>query len=90
MEQNSKTAVVVDHDLLFIDCLSTEIMVFSGKPAVRGVVDGPFSMEEGMNTFLKGLSINFRRDAESRRPRINKLGSQMDRRQKEQGKLYYL
>jgi len=90
MEQNSKTAVVVDHDLLFIDCLSTEIMVFSGKPAVRGVVDGPFSMEEGMNTFLKGLSISLRRDAESRRPRINKLGSQMDRRQKEQGKLYYL
>ncbi len=42
-----------------------------------------------MNLFLKDLKISLRRDKESKRPRINKSGSQMDQRQKEQGKLYY-
>lgn len=89
MEQSSKTALVVDHDLLFIDYLSTGLMVFLGRPAISGIVKGPFAMEQGMNLFLKDLNISLRRDKESKRPRINKLGSQMDRKQKEQGKLYY-
>ncbi len=89
MELKGATCMVVDHDLLFIDYLSDEIVVFGGKPAVHGVVNGPFIMEEGMNMFLRDISISMRRDAESNRPRINKLGSQMDRKQKSEGKLYY-
>ncbi len=46
MEQSAKTALVVDHDLLFVDYFSTGLLVFSGKPAINGIVKGPFSMEE--------------------------------------------
>ncbi len=89
METFGKTALVVDHDLLFIDQIADSIMVFSGKPARQGTTKGPYSMEEGMNMFLKELGITLRRDHDSNRPRINKPGSQMDRKQKEEGKLYY-
>ena len=90
MENWGKTALVVDHDLLFIDYLSQKLMVFEGEPALSGLVKGPFSMEDGMNLFLKDLGITLRRDHESGRPRINKPGSQMDRKQKTEGKLYYV
>ena len=39
--------------------------------------------------FLKDLNLTFRRDTESNRPRANKVGSQMDEKQKKEGKLYY-
>ena len=90
MEQRGKTALVVDHDLLFIDYLSQRLLVFEGIPAKQGEVKGPFIMEQGMNIFLKDIAITFRRDPESNRPRVNKLDSVKDREQKEKGKYYYL
>jgi ATP-binding cassette, sub-family E, member 1 len=89
MENKGKTALIVDHDLLLIDYVSDSIMVFDGKPAKTGVATGPFRMEDGMNQFLKELDISLRRDQESKRPRINKKESQMDQKQKKEGKLYY-
>lgn len=89
MAAQGKSALIVDHDLLFIDYLSTGLLVFEGEPAVTGRAEGPFTMEQGMNAFLDGLQITFRRDEESGRPRVNKLGSQKDREQKGNGKLYY-
>jgi len=89
MEQTRKTALVVDHDLLFADYLSDKLIVFEGVPAEKGIVEGPFSMEDGMNKFLKNLNITLRRDHETLRPRINKEDSQLDREQKAEGKLYY-
>ncbi len=85
----AKSALIVDHDLLFIDYLSDELIVFEGEPAVNGIVKGPFSMEQGMNSFLKDLELSFRRDEETKRPRANKAGSQKDAEQKKSGKLYY-
>ncbi len=64
-------------------------MVFSGIPAKEGIVEGPFSMEDGMNKFLADLDITLRRDHNSKRPRINKPGSVKDREQKAEKKLYY-
>jgi ATP-binding cassette, sub-family E, member 1 len=84
-----KSALIVDHDLLFLDYLSDELLVFEGMPAIEGNVEGPFAMEEGMNMFLKDLEITFRRDEETHRPRSNKLDSQKDAEQKKSGKLYY-
>jgi len=81
--------MIVDHDLLFVDYVADKIIVFDGEPAKRGVVTGPYSMEDGMNKFLKGLTITMRRDKESNRPRINKLDSRLDREQKEANNLYY-
>ncbi len=42
-----------------------------------------------MNEFLKGLGITFRRDELTKRPRINKLNSALDREQKLKGEYYY-
>ena len=88
-ENNKKTALVVDHDIYMIDMLSQRLMVFEGKPSVYGEAHGPFNMEAGMNKFLKNLGITFRRDEETRRPRVNNLGSRLDREQKESGNYYY-
>ena len=65
------------------------LMVFDGIPAKEGVVKGPYSMEDGMNMFLKKLGITLRRDKENLMPRVNKLDSKLDREQKEKGKFYY-
>ncbi len=89
MTVQEKTALVVDHDLLFIDYVSDTLMVFDGVPSKSGNARGPFEMEKGMNRFLTGLNITLRRDAESNRPRVNKLGSVKDREQKDAGKFYY-
>ncbi len=89
MEVKGKACLVVDHDLLFIDYLSEKLIVFDGKPAVSGHAKGPYTMEDGMNRFLSDLGITFRRDEESGRPRVNKIGSVKDKEQKSSGKLYY-
>ena len=83
------TILVVDHDLMFLDYVSNRLIVFSGQPAKKGLLQGPFKMEEGMNLFLQDLQISLRRDVGSHRPRINKLDSVKDREQKRDGKLYY-
>ncbi len=80
--------LVIDHDTYLIDMISERLIVFQGEPGVFGQVTGPFQMREGMNTFLKLLSVTFRRD-KSGRPRINKPDSYLDREQKASGELYY-
>ncbi|MBI3027467.1 ribosome biogenesis/translation initiation ATPase RLI [Candidatus Woesearchaeota archaeon] len=89
VEQKNVSALIVDHDLLFIDYISDKLIVFEGKPAIEGSITGPFEMEDGMNKFLKELQITLRRDPETNRPRVNKLDSRLDREQKDSGKYYY-
>ena len=88
-ESAEKTVLVVDHDIYLVDLLSERIMVFEGEPGILGIAHAPLEMREGMNDFLEGLGITFRRDEEARRPRVNKPGSRLDRMQKEQGEYYY-
>jgi len=89
MEKRKCPAFVVDHDVYFIDMVSDSLMVFSGKPSVSGVGEGPFDLRTGMNRFLKDVDVTFRRDGETNRPRINKEGSRLDRVQKSSGEYYY-
>ena len=89
MEKEGRTGLIVDHDVYFIDMVSDSIMVFGGEPGVRGVGRGPFDMRTGMNEFLKGVGVTFRRDNETNRPRINKAASRLDREQKSAGEYYY-
>jgi ATP-binding cassette, sub-family E, member 1 len=89
MFTTGRSAIIVDHDLLFIDYLSDKLIVFDGIPAMSGIANPPQGMGEGMNKFLSELNITFRRDEENCRPRINKEDSQKDREQKSTGKLYY-
>ncbi|MDI6640459.1 MAG: ATP-binding cassette domain-containing protein, partial [Methanocellales archaeon] len=88
-ENNDVSVMIVDHDIYMIDLLSDRLMVFEGEPSVKGNALGPFEMREGMNCFLKKVEITFRRDEESKRPRVNKLGSKLDREQKAKGEYYY-
>ncbi len=85
----SKSAIVVDHDLLFVDYLSDKLIIFEGEPAISGIAKTPKPLVDGMNGFLRDLKITFRRDEENNRPRANKQDSQLDRQQKSDGKLYY-
>jgi ATP-binding cassette, sub-family E, member 1 len=84
-----KSAVVIDHDLQLIDLVSDSIMLFEGNPGVEGNALAPMRKEEGMNRFLHQLSITFRRDETSGRPRVNKESSRLDREQKQSGNYYY-
>ena len=43
-----------------------------------------------MNRFLEALSITYRRDESTGRPRVNKDDSRLDRSQKESGNYYYI
>jgi len=88
IDETEKSAIIVDHDLLMVDFVSDSIMVFSGNPSLNGIGDGPFEMRDGLNRFLKSLDITVRRDDETGRPRINKPGSVMDRKQKEEQRYY--
>ncbi|MFT4313125.1 MAG: ribosome biogenesis/translation initiation ATPase RLI [Candidatus Woesearchaeota archaeon] len=90
MLETGRSALIIDHDLLFIDYLSHKIIVFDGEPAKHGAVTGPFDIQTGMNMFLKDLDLTFRRDEESHRPRANKFGSQMDQKQRSDNTYYYI
>lgn len=89
MEKTGKSAMIVDHDIYFLDMVSDSMMVFSGDPGKTGRGEGPFDMRQGMNRFLKDVDITFRRDNETHRPRINKGESRLDREQKSRGEYYY-
>ncbi|MDD5778864.1 MAG: ribosome biogenesis/translation initiation ATPase RLI [Candidatus Thermoplasmatota archaeon] len=89
MENQEAAALVVDHDVYFIDLVSQSLMVFSGEPEVEGRGRGPYDLRTGMNIFLKDLGVTFRRDEESNRPRVNKPGSRLDREQRAVGEYYY-
>ena len=83
------SAIIVDHDIQFVDHLSDTMIVFEGIPGKEGYVYGPVPKREGMNRVLKNLDITYRRDKLTGRPRINKPGSQLDREQRFKGEYYY-
>ncbi len=82
--------LVVDHDIIMVDYLAKRLIVFDGVPGRKGKASKPLSMREGMNKFLGYLGITFRRDKHTFRPRINKIGSVLDREQKAKGEYYYI
>ena len=88
MEANEKSAFVIDHDVYFIDILADSLLVFEGEGGKIGKAEGPFPLKDGMNRFLSGVNITFRRDHDSKRPRINKSESRKDREQRQAGDFY--
>ena len=83
------TAFVVEHDIVTQDFIADKLMVFTGEAGRSGYAGQPLSLEDGMNAFLKQMGVTFRRDADTKRPRVNKPGSRLDREQKESGRYYY-
>jgi len=89
IERKGASALVVDHDLYFLDTLADSLLVFGGESGTSGLAEGPHDMRRGMNTFLSDVDLTFRRDPDSHRPRINKPDSRKDREQKAAGEYYY-
>ena len=87
---NEKSAIIIDHDVQLIDLMADSLIIFEGIPGRSGEASQPLSKEVGMNRFLKALSITYRRDESTGRPRVNKDDSRLDRSQKESGNYYYL
>ena len=89
MEQRGRSALVVDHDVYFIDYISDGLLCFGGVPSKEGKAEGPYNMRKGMNVFLERVGVTFRRDKNTHRPRINKPDSRLDREQKSKKEFYY-
>ena len=87
---NEKSAIIIDHDVQLIDLMADSLIIFEGIPGRSGKASQPLSKEVGMNRFLKALSITYRRDESTGRPRVNKDDSRLDRSQKDSGNYYYL
>jgi ATP-binding cassette subfamily E protein 1 len=84
IENNEKSFLIIDHDILFISHISNRILFFDGIPGKKGFAR-MYELKDGLNEFLKKTEITFRVDKETKRPRINKIGSKADREQKEKG-----
>lgn len=89
VEDRNVTAFVVEHDVVAQDFIADRLMIFTGNPGTEGTANPPTSLRDGMNTFLKEMNITFRRDPETKRPRVNKEGSKLDEYQKKIGEYYY-
>ncbi|MBT4319393.1 ATP-binding cassette domain-containing protein, partial [Candidatus Bathyarchaeota archaeon] len=83
------TAFVVEHDIVTQDFIADKIMVFDGESGSYGHAGNPLSLQDGMNEFLRQMNVTFRRDGDTKRPRINKPDSRLDKDQKKRGAYYY-
>ncbi len=90
VESRNVTAFVVEHDVVTQDFIADRLMIFMGAPGVYGAANPPTDLRRGMNTFLKDMGITFRRDPVTKRPRVNKEDSKLDRHQKKIGEYYYV
>jgi ATP-binding cassette subfamily E protein 1 len=90
VENHHVTAFVVEHDVVTQDFIADHLMVFTGEPGINGTADSPTTLRKGMNTFLKEMEVTFRRDPATKRPRVNKENSKLDKLQKQIGEYYYV
>ena len=88
VKAEGKSAVIIDHDMQLVDLVSDSLIIFTGIPAIEGFAHNPMNKEVGMNQFLRTLSITYRKDETTGRPRINKMGGRLDRKQKDSGDYY--
>ncbi|MEM1921666.1 MAG: ribosome biogenesis/translation initiation ATPase RLI [Desulfurococcaceae archaeon] len=88
VEEKRKTCFIVEHDLMFQNIVSDKLIVFTGKPGLEGYGSKLLDSVSGFNKLLKELDITVRRDRQTRRPRVNKPGSYLDRLQKSSGNYY--
>ena len=89
VENRNVTAFVVEHDVVTQDFIADKLMVFTGKRGMEGVANPPTTLRKGMNKFLKEMQVTFRRDPATKRPRVNKEDSKLDKFQKQIGEYYY-
>jgi ATP-binding cassette subfamily E protein 1 len=66
--------VILCHGQACKNCQATEIM----------------EREKGLNALMSEMNITIRQDEQTKRPRINKLNSVMDKEQKSQGMYFHV
>jgi ATP-binding cassette subfamily E protein 1 len=89
---NSKCAFIVEHDIMmglnFVQDVKNTVIICSQSESNTSHISTPLPWSQGINSFLQMMGITMRSSEQTARPRINKLGSQMDQEQKKLG-LYY-
>ena len=90
VKSNNKSAIIIDHDIQLIDIICDSLLLFTGINGVKGIANSPSGKLKSMNKFLQNLQMTYRRDPQSHRPRVNKIGSRLDKEQKNSGMYYYL
>lgn len=90
IEELKKASFVVEHDIITQDFIADSILVFDGIPGIKGNATAPQNIRDGFNLFLKIMGITFRRDSLTKRPRVNKIGSNKDIYQKRINEFYYI
>ncbi len=81
-------AIVVEHDVMMLNFTSDRLIIFDGNPSVKGYSSRIGSLQYGMNEFLRKMEITFRQDPRTFRPRVNKKDSQLDKKQRAEGKYF--
>lgn len=64
---SKKCAFIVEHDFIMATYLADRVIVYDGRPGVTCTANTPQALLSGMNRFLEGLAITFRRDPENHR-----------------------
>jgi len=64
-ETNECSAMIIDHDLLFLSYFSDRAMLFTGESGKKGTAEQK-ELQKGFNEFLKILDITFRKDKTGR------------------------
>ncbi len=83
-----KSAIVIDHDIMFLDSICSKSILFGGEGGLKGMTDEITSTSSAINGFLKKMNVTMRRDKDSGRPRINLSGSRLDLEQKEKNEFF--
>lgn len=95
INSNSRCGFVIEHDIMmsvsFAQEPNSKILLVQQESTESDVkicnVSEPQDFNSGINNFLRIMSITMRISGHNR-PRINKLGSQLDNEQKTSGKYY--
>lgn len=89
---NSKCAFIVEHDIMmglnFVQDVKNTVIICSQPETNKSLISSPVPWSQGINSFLQMMGVTMRSSEQTSRPRINKLGSQMDQEQKKLG-VYY-
>ncbi len=89
VSKNSAACIAIEHDIQIADALADRVMLFEGIPGIMGQTVGPLSKKAALNRFLKEIDVTFRRDPDTGRARLNKLGSRLDRDQRKNDAYYH-
>jgi len=90
VENKKASAIVAEHDVMIVDYIADNMVLFQGVPGVRGETTTVMGLRKAFNLFLEGMDVTFRRDPQTGRARINKPDSYLHRAQKAMKEYYYI